>query len=62
MPDCFSTANGGNGSCHCSHVTEVIGIQAGHGARLAVLEAARGRMPLIGSADRPTYDTSADEA
>jgi hypothetical protein len=52
-------------------VTELIGTAAGHGARLAVLEAARGRAPLIGSADRPTsdafgvpgdFDSPADEA
>ena len=51
-PACFSIASGGNGTCHCSHVTELMGNHAGHAARLTALEAARGRAPLIGSADR----------
>ena len=57
MPGCFNVTSGGNGVCHCSHVTELMGNHAGHAARLTLLEAARGRAPLIGSADRPTPDT-----
>ena len=50
-PTAFSVAQGGNGVCHCHHVTELIGTSAGLGARIATLELARGRAPLIGSAD-----------
>ena len=58
VPSCFSIAGGGNGTCHCGHVTELIGNQAGHAARLTLLETARGRAPLIGSADRASEGVS----
>ncbi len=56
VPACFSIADGGNGICHCHHVTELIGTTSGLGARIAALELARGRAPLIGSADRAQPD------
>ena len=55
-PTAFAIASGGNGICHCHHVTELIGTVAGHGARITALELARGRAPLIGSADRAQPD------
>ena len=56
LPLAFLAENGGNGMCHCRHVTDLMGAMPALGTRVAALEAARGRAPFIGSADRATPD------